>query len=370
MGRGNFVQAGVMESFALSALAAFAGGALSFLSPCVLPLVPGYLCFAAGLQFNELTDIDTRAAARRVLPGASAFVGGFSAVFIALGAGAAAVNPVLLMHQDILAQVAGGFIIILGLHVGGLVTLPLLGREARLLGRSTSGASGAPTASLFAAFFMGAAFAFGWTPCIGPILATILALAAARDSLGEGVGLLTFYAAGLGLPFLLAALGVSRFLLVSAAVKKHMKWVERSAGVLLVGTGLLIMLGTLQALPPICSTGFRHWVNWVKFVLVMMRHFQNIPAGALFLGVSGLIPFVAGGFGLAAAFAKHRTHHSAAGVFLRRANRFFSGRGALGAAMQRPAGAALTRELCASVYPRSSRWSVIFFRCRRRWQCS
>ena len=94
---------------------------------------------------------------------------------------------------------------------------------------------------------MGAAFAFGWTPCIGPILATILALAAARDSLGEGVGLLTFYAAGLGLPFLLAALGVSRFLLVSAAVKKHMKWVERSAGVLLVGTGLLIMLGTLQS---------------------------------------------------------------------------------------------------------------------------
>ena len=238
-----------MESFALSALAAFAGGALSFLSPCVLPLVPGYLCFAAGLQFNELTDIDTpRAAARRVLPGASAFVGGFSAVFIALGAGAAAVNPVLLMHQDILAQVAGGFIIILGLHVSGLVTLPLLGREARLLGRGTPGGSGARTASLFAAFFMGAAFAFGWTPCIGPILATILALAAARDSLGEGVGLLTFYAAGLGLPFLLAALGVSRFLLVSAAVKKHMKWVERSAGVLLVGTGALIMLGTLQSL--------------------------------------------------------------------------------------------------------------------------
>ena len=238
-----------MESFALSALAAFAGGALSFLSPCVLPLVPGYLCFAAGLQFNELTDIDTpRAAARRVLPGASAFVGGFSAVFIALGAGAAAVNPVLLMHQDILAQVAGGFIIILGLHVSGLVTLPLLGREARLLGRGTPGGSGAPTASLFAAFFMGAAFAFGWTPCIGPILATILALAAARDSLGEGVGLLTFYAVGLGLPFLLAALGVSRFLLVSAAVKKHMKWVELSAGVLLVGTGALIMLGTLQSL--------------------------------------------------------------------------------------------------------------------------
>ena len=234
-----------MDSFALSASAAFAGGALSFLSPCVLPLVPGYLCFAAGLQFNELAEIDTpRAAARRVLPGASAFVGGFSAVFIALGAGAAAVNPVLLSYQDVLAQVAGGFIIILGLHVAGVFTLPLLGREARLLGRTSPNKSAAP---LLAAFLMGAAFAFGWTPCIGPILATILALAAARDSLGEGVGLLTFYAAGLGLPFLLAALGVSRFLLVSAKVKKHMKWVERSAGALLIGTGLLIMLGTLQS---------------------------------------------------------------------------------------------------------------------------
>ena len=185
MGRGNFVQAGVMESFALSALAAFAGGALA-LSPCVLPLVPGYLCFAAGLQFNELTDIDTpRAAARRVLPGASAFVGGFSAVFIALGAGAAAVNPVLLAHQDILAQVAGGFIIILGLHVGGLCHLATFGPRSPPAGALRIGASGAPTASL-CCLFHGCRFAFGWTPCIGPILATILALAAARDSLGEG----------------------------------------------------------------------------------------------------------------------------------------------------------------------------------------
>ena len=120
-----------MESFALSALAAFAGGA-QLLSPCVLPLVPGYLCFAAGLQFNELTDIDTpRAAAHRVLP-AHRLCRRVFGCLIALGAGAAAVNPVLLMHQEILAQVAGGFIIILGLHVGGLVTLPLLGREARL----------------------------------------------------------------------------------------------------------------------------------------------------------------------------------------------------------------------------------------------
>ena len=123
---------------------------------------------------------------------------------------------------------AGGFIIILGLHVSGLITLPLLGREARLLGVPHR-AHRASSASLFAAFFMGAAFAFGWTPCIGPILATILALAAAREVLAKGWPL-TFYAAGLGLPFLLAALGVSRFLLVSAAVKKYMM-VERSAGV-------------------------------------------------------------------------------------------------------------------------------------------
>ena len=122
-----------MDGFLASALAAFFGGALSFVSPCVLPLVPGYLCFAAGLQFSELSALEEKGqAAQRILPGALAFVGGFSAVFIALGAGAAAINPLLLTYQSELAYLAGGAIIILGLHVSELIHIPLLAREARL----------------------------------------------------------------------------------------------------------------------------------------------------------------------------------------------------------------------------------------------
>ena len=234
-----------MDGFLASALAAFFGGALSFLSPCVLPLVPGYLCFAAGLQFSELSELEAEGrATARILPGALAFVGGFSSVFIALGAGASAINPLLLTYQAELGQIAGATIIILGLHVGGLIHLPFLAREARLDSRTIEKSS----APLVAAFIMGLAFAFGWTPCIGPILATILALAAARDSLGEGVSLLAFYAAGLGLPFILAALGVGKFMAASQRIKQNMVWVERGAGALLVLTGGLIMLGSLQAL--------------------------------------------------------------------------------------------------------------------------
>lgn len=249
-----------MDGFLASALAAFFGGALSFLSPCVLPLVPGYLCFAAGLQFSELTELDEKGqATARILPGALAFVGGFSAVFIALGAGAAAINPLLLSYQSELAYVAGAAIILLGLHVGELIHIPFLAREARLNDNISVAQSRAP---LIAAFIMGLAFAFGWTPCIGPILATILALAAARDSLGEGVTLLAFYALGLGLPFIFAALGVGRFLAASQKIKRNMVWVTRGAGVLLVGTGALIMAGSLQSIAG-------YMLDWFPFMATL-----------------------------------------------------------------------------------------------------
>ena len=234
-----------MDGFLASAIVAFFGGALSFLSPCVLPLVPGYLCFAAGLQFSELGELDKKGeATRAILPGALAFVGGFSSVFIALGAGASAINPLLITYQGELGQIAGVIIIALGLHVGGLIHIPFLAREARLQSQTVKKSK----APLVAAFVMGLAFAFGWTPCIGPILATILALAAARDSMGEGVTLLAFYALGLGLPFIFAALGVGRFMSASQRIKANMVWVERGAGGLLVVTGGLIMMGSLQSI--------------------------------------------------------------------------------------------------------------------------
>ena len=234
-----------MDGFLASAFAAFFGGALSFLSPCVLPLVPGYLCFAAGLQFSELSELDKKGeATRAILPGALAFVGGFSSVFIALGAGASAINPLLLTYPAELSQIAGATIIALGLHVGGIIHIPFLAREARLQSQTIQKSK----VPLVAAFVMGLAFAFGWTPCIGPILATILALAAARDSMGEGVTLLAFYALGLGLPFIFAALGVGRFMSASQRIKANMVWVERGAGALLVVTGGLIMMGSLQSM--------------------------------------------------------------------------------------------------------------------------
>ena len=249
-----------MDGFLASALAAFFGGALSFLSPCVLPLVPGYLCFAAGLQFSELSALEEKGEATvRILPGALAFVGGFSAVFIALGAGAAAINPLLIAYQAELAYLAGGTIIILGLHVAELIHIPFLAREARLQDNQSVANSRAP---LITAFIMGLAFAFGWTPCIGPILATILALAAARDSLGEGVSLLAIYAAGLGLPFILASLGVGRFLAASKNIKRHMIWVTRGAGALLIGTGILIMAGSLQSIAS-------YLLDWFPFMATL-----------------------------------------------------------------------------------------------------
>lgn len=227
---------------------AFLGGFLSFLSPCVLPLVPGYLCFAAGLNFDELTQARQATLTRRVLPATLAFVFGFALVFIAFGASAAAINPLILAHRDILGQIAGVFIIVLGLHIAGLFRLRFLQFEWRLQGRRQGQLRSNPNLRLGAAFALGLAFAFGWTPCIGPILATILTLAAGSESLSGGVILLAVYAAGLGLPFIAAALAVGYFLQTSQKVKKYMPLVEKVTGGLLVATGLLIYFSSLQKL--------------------------------------------------------------------------------------------------------------------------
>ncbi len=237
-----------MEQLLALAPAAFLGGIISFLSPCVLPLVPGYLCFAAGLQFQEMQNLAAEGkAARAIVPSAAAFVAGFSAVFIALGAAAAAINPLLIAHQLLLAQIAGGAIIILGLYIIGILPIasfmPFFAREMRFT------TSDAPKLipHWMLAFVMGLAFAFGWTPCIGPILASILALAATRESLGEGVILLALYAAGLGVPFMLAAFGVERFLRTSKRLARHGLMAKRIGGGVLVLTGFGVLSGRLQS---------------------------------------------------------------------------------------------------------------------------
>ncbi len=224
---------------------ALGAGALSFLSPCVLPLVPPYLCYMAGVSVEDFRGTDggeaEPAEGRLSLVSSSfAFVLGFSTVFVALGAGASAIGRLLLVWQQEIAIVAGLVIIAMGLNFLGVIRIPLLSREARFQ------ASGKP-ASRIAAYVMGLAFAFGWTPCIGPVLGPILTLAGGRETLGEGALLLAVYSAGLGIPFIAAALFSGAFMRFLSRFRVHLGRVEKVMGVMLVVAGVLFLTGGLQA---------------------------------------------------------------------------------------------------------------------------
>ena len=215
--------------------AAFSAGAVSFLSPCVLPLVPGYLAIVSGVGAEDLA-----AQPRRVATSTAAFVAGFGAVFVLLGAGAAWFGDILLSNRRTLEIAAGIFVVFAGLVYAG-VPLPLaVLREKRL---ELPRASGAPTAAL-----AGAAFGFGWTPCIGPTLAAILALAASSGSADEGAVLLAVYSLGLGIPFLLFGLGFSRALGFVRFLRRHQRIVSVGSGSLLVVFGALLASGYLARL--------------------------------------------------------------------------------------------------------------------------
>ena len=179
----------------VSLLAALTGGIISFISPCVLPLVPAYLSFISGLSLKEIqTGEDRMAILHRTVISSAVFVAGFSTVFIAMGASASFIGNFLLMYKVAIGRVAGLLVFILGIHFLGIYRLKFLDVEHRFQG-------GSKNASLLSVFVIGLAFAFGWTPCIGPILAGILTIAATQDSVGQGVLLLTVYSAGLGIPF-------------------------------------------------------------------------------------------------------------------------------------------------------------------------
>jgi cytochrome c-type biogenesis protein len=215
-------------------LIALAAGVLSFLSPCVLPIVPPYLAYMGGISMGDMRDNAT--ARRRVILPALFFVMGLSTVFLLLGFTASVFGAFFLQNQVLFSRISGVVVIVFGLHFLGVFRIPLLDREARLDAGDRGGTA-------LGAYVLGLAFAFGWTPCIGPQLGAILSLAAQEGSVQRGTMLLAVYALGLGLPFLLAALFVERSLGLMQRLKPHMKAIERVMGILLLAVGLALVTG-------------------------------------------------------------------------------------------------------------------------------
>lgn len=223
----------------VSLLAAFAAGFLSFISPCVLPLIPGYISFVSGVSVDEMrADAPPATSRLQVFITSLAFVLGFSLVFIALGASATAIGKFIFAKLPLLSKIAGAVLIVFGLHTMGVFRLAFLETEKRVHAqRKPAGPLGA--------LLVGVAFAFGWTPCIGPILGGILAIAGSRNSVGEGVTLLAVYSLGLGIPFLLTSLAINQFFGAAKKIRKYYHAIELTSGALLVAIGLLIMTGQL-----------------------------------------------------------------------------------------------------------------------------
>jgi cytochrome c-type biogenesis protein len=220
--------------------AALIAGVLSFLSPCVLPLVPPYLIYLTGATIEHVANDEAVASSKRaVMISALLFVLGFSTVFVALGATASLIGAVIRAWSAQLSIAAGIVIVVMGLHFLGLTRIGFLMREGRL--------SIPKPVGLWGAYVMGLAFAFGWTPCIGPILAAILSMAAAEATVAKGAGLLAVYSAGLGIPFLAAAFMIERFSSLFTRMKRHLATIERAMGVLLVITGVGFLTGSVSA---------------------------------------------------------------------------------------------------------------------------
>jgi cytochrome c-type biogenesis protein len=228
----DLIDAALLPAMVVALLA----GVLSFLSPCVLPIVPPYLAYMGGISMGEMKSGAQR---QRVLIPALFFVMGLSTVFLFLGFTASVFGRFFLEYQDILSKVSGAVVIIFGLHFLGVFRISLLDREARLDAGDQGG-------SAFGAYVLGLAFAFGWTPCIGPQLGAILSIAASEASITRGTTLLGVYALGLGLPFLLAALFIERAMGVMGRLKRHMRMIERVMGLLLLVVGLALITGAFS----------------------------------------------------------------------------------------------------------------------------
>jgi cytochrome c-type biogenesis protein len=222
-----------MMGESLGVLVAFSAGLFSFLSPCVLPLFPSYLSFLTGMSVDRLSREITGGARLRILLHSIAFIVGFSLVFVSLGASFSAAGQFFLEHRDLIRRIGGALIIGFGLYIAGLLKVGWLGRTQQMqLKQKPAGYLGS--------LVVGITFAIGWTPCVGPILGSILSLAGTADTVGRGVGLLIAYSAGLGLPFLVSSLALNAFLRAFRRYRPFIPAVERAAGVLLVVVGVLV----------------------------------------------------------------------------------------------------------------------------------
>jgi cytochrome c-type biogenesis protein len=220
-------------------MTALIAGLISFLSPCVLPLVPPYLVFLAGTSLERFADAEPeRRVKRETVLAAALFVLGFSTVFVALGASASVIGSLIRAYSGPLSTIAGIVIIVMGLHFLGITPIALLHRQKRL--------EVAKPVGLWGAYVIGLAFAFGWTPCIGPILAAILAVAASEQTVAKGAGLLAVYSLGLGIPFMIAAFAIEPFAAFLARFKNYLHRVEQAMGALLVLTGIAFLTGSIN----------------------------------------------------------------------------------------------------------------------------
>jgi cytochrome c-type biogenesis protein len=243
-----------MHAAQLNLLVALAGGMLSFLSPCVLPLFPSYLSFVAGVSFEELQGAAATPKTRRaILINSLLFIAGFSFVFISLGAGATLLGKALFSYQEIIQRVGGILVILLGLYVAGWLRIPFLMREWRVeLANRPAGYLGA--------FVVGVTFAAGWTPCIGPILGAILTLASVSQTAAMGIWMLVAYSLGLAIPFLLSSLAIERFLRFSDRFRRYLPMVTRASGVILVVLGLLLFFDYFAALSRLAFSLTPDWL--------------------------------------------------------------------------------------------------------------
>jgi len=218
----------------LNLIIAFGAGLISFLSPCVLPLIPGYISYISGESLGDIVEKQKKILLKTIL-----FSLGFSLVFISFGATASFIGNLLLEYSNSLRIVAGLIIIIFSLQLIGILNLNFLNKEKRIYTKNYSN-------NLFFPVVVGAAFGFGWTPCIGPVLGSILALAATESSIGKGILLLSFYSLGLAIPFVLSGYGISKFLEFSKNFKKNIRRISISGGIILLITGVLIVTNKLQ----------------------------------------------------------------------------------------------------------------------------